>query len=135
MDTDVNTQFFSDAISPSLYAMPLPFKLLDKSRPYTIIDQKSTNGIMTFWTSEKKCFYGNNVEQKQVLEVFSVGRSFMKIDINALSEDDLIDLHRRITERLRFLSQTRAHHKMLQFKVGDRVSFKNRTIDPRSAAC
>jgi hypothetical protein len=48
----------------------------------------------------------------------------MKIDIASLSEDELIDLHRRITERLRFLSQTRAHHKMLEFKVGDRVSFK-----------
>jgi hypothetical protein len=48
----------------------------------------------------------------------------MKIDITSLSEDELIDLHRKITERLRFLSQTRAHTKMLQFKVGDRVSFK-----------
>jgi hypothetical protein len=48
----------------------------------------------------------------------------MKIDINQLTEDELIDLHRRITERLRFLSQTRAHHKMLEFKVGDRVTFK-----------
>lgn len=48
----------------------------------------------------------------------------MNIDITALSEDELIDLHHRITERLRFLSQTRAHHKMLEFKVGDRVSFK-----------
>ena len=48
----------------------------------------------------------------------------MKIDITQLAEDELIDLHRRITERLRFLSQTRAHHKMLEFKVGDRVSFK-----------
>ena len=48
----------------------------------------------------------------------------MKIDITALSEEELIDLHRRITERLRFLSQTRAHHKMLEFKVGDRVTFK-----------
>lgn len=48
----------------------------------------------------------------------------MKIDITTLSEDELIDLHRRITERLRFLSQTRAHHKMLEFKVGDRVNFK-----------
>ena len=47
----------------------------------------------------------------------------MKIDITALSEDELIDLHHRITERLRFLSQTRAHHKMLEFKVGDRVTF------------
>ena len=48
----------------------------------------------------------------------------MKIDITLLSEDELVDLHRRITERLRFLSQTRAHNKMLQFKVGDRVTFK-----------
>ena len=48
----------------------------------------------------------------------------MKIDINSLTEDELVDLHRRITERLRFLSQTRAHHKMLEFKVGDRVMFK-----------
>jgi hypothetical protein len=48
----------------------------------------------------------------------------MKIDITLLTEDELIDLHRKITERLRFLSQTRAHNKMLQFKVGDRVSFK-----------
>jgi len=56
----------------------------------------------------------------------------MKIDITTLSEDELIDLHRRITERLRFLSQTRAHHKMLEFKVGDRVSFKP---DDRPALC
>jgi hypothetical protein len=56
----------------------------------------------------------------------------MKIDITVLSEDELIDLHRRITERLRFLSQTQAHHKMLEFKVGDRVSFKP---DDRSALC
>ena len=48
----------------------------------------------------------------------------MKIDITLFTEDELIDLHRKITERLRFLSQTRAHNKMLQYKVGDRVSFK-----------
>lgn len=56
----------------------------------------------------------------------------MKLDITTLNEDELIDLHRRITERLRFLSQTRAHHKMLEFKVGDRVSFKP---DDRPALC
>lgn len=56
----------------------------------------------------------------------------MKIDITALSEDELIDLHRQITERLRFLSQTRAHHKMLEFKVGDRLTFKP---DDRPALC
>lgn len=48
----------------------------------------------------------------------------MKIDINSFTEDELVDLNRRIVERLRFLSQTRAHNKMLEFKVGDRVSFK-----------
>ncbi|MHB8845374.1 MAG: hypothetical protein ACYC7L_11590 [Nitrospirota bacterium] len=48
----------------------------------------------------------------------------MKIDITTLTEAELIDLNRRIVERLRFLSQTRAHNKMLEFKVGDRVSFK-----------
>lgn len=48
----------------------------------------------------------------------------MKVDITALTEEELIDLNRRIVERLRFLSQTRAHHKMLEFKVGDRVSFE-----------
>ena len=48
----------------------------------------------------------------------------MKIDITLLTENELIDLNRRIVERLRFLSQTRAHNKMLEFKVGDRVSFK-----------
>jgi len=48
----------------------------------------------------------------------------MKIDITLLTENELEDLNRRIVERLRFLSQTRAHNKMLEFKVGDRVSFK-----------
>ena len=49
-----------------------------------------------------------------------------------MSENELIDLNRRIVERLRFLSQTRAHHKMLEFKVGDRVTFKP---DDRPALC
>lgn len=48
----------------------------------------------------------------------------MKIDITLLTENELIDLNRRIVERLRFLSQTRAHNKMLEFKVGNRVNFK-----------
>ncbi len=48
----------------------------------------------------------------------------MNIDITTLTEEELIDLNRKIIERLRFLSQTRAHHKMLEFKVGDRVTFK-----------
>jgi hypothetical protein len=47
----------------------------------------------------------------------------MKIDIDKLSEEELIDLNHRIVERLRFLSQMRAHSQMLDFKIGDRVTF------------
>ena len=47
----------------------------------------------------------------------------MKIDIDRLNEDELIDLNHRIIERLRFLSQMRAHSRMLEFKIGDRVTF------------
>ena len=48
----------------------------------------------------------------------------MKINIDELTESELIDLNHRIVERLRFLNQMRAHTKMLEFKIGDRVSFK-----------
>jgi hypothetical protein len=48
----------------------------------------------------------------------------MKIEIDNLSEAELIDLNHRIVERLRFLSQARAHGRMLQFRIGDRVSFE-----------
>jgi hypothetical protein len=47
----------------------------------------------------------------------------MKLDIDKLSEEELIDLNHRIVERLRFLSQMRTHSKMLDFKIGDRVTF------------
>ena len=48
----------------------------------------------------------------------------MKIDINGLTEAELIDLNNRIVERLKFLNQARAHAQMLDFKIGDRVSFQ-----------
>lgn len=48
----------------------------------------------------------------------------MKIDIESLSEAELIDLNNRIVERLRFLSQARAHTQMLDFRIGDRVFFE-----------
>ena len=47
----------------------------------------------------------------------------MKIDIDKLSEAELIDLNHRIVERLRFLSQMRAHSQMLDLKIGERVTF------------
>ena len=48
----------------------------------------------------------------------------MKIDIDQLSEAELTDLHNRIVARLRFLQQMRAHVEMLEFKIGDRVTFQ-----------
>lgn len=48
----------------------------------------------------------------------------MKIDIDKLSEAELTDLNNRIVERLRFINQMRAHTQMLEFKIGDRVTFQ-----------
>ena len=48
----------------------------------------------------------------------------MGIDIDRLSEAELVDLNRRIVARLRLLAQVRAHAEMLRFKVGERVSFR-----------
>ena len=47
-----------------------------------------------------------------------------KIDIDKLSEAELIDLNHRIVERLRFLNHMRAHSQMLDFKIGERVTFQ-----------
>jgi hypothetical protein len=46
-----------------------------------------------------------------------------KINIDELTEAELVDLNHRIVERLRFLNQMRAHQQMLGFKIGDRVAF------------
>ena len=48
----------------------------------------------------------------------------MKIDIDRLSEADLVDLNHRIVERLRLLQQMRSHVQMLEFKIGERVQFQ-----------
>ena len=47
----------------------------------------------------------------------------MRIDIDKLTEAELIDLNHRVVERLRLLKQMRAHVEMLEFKIGDRVAF------------
>jgi hypothetical protein len=48
----------------------------------------------------------------------------MKIDIDRLTEAELIELNNKVVARLRFLAQMRAHAQMLQFNIGDRVSFQ-----------
>ena len=47
----------------------------------------------------------------------------MKIDIDTLTEDELIDLNHRVVERLRLIEQMRAHGSMLRFRIGQRVTF------------
>ncbi|MFZ2399655.1 MAG: hypothetical protein WAW31_13445 [Smithella sp.] len=47
-----------------------------------------------------------------------------KINIDILTETELIELNQRIVQKLRFLREARAHHKMMEFSVGDQVSFQ-----------
>ena len=46
------------------------------------------------------------------------------IDIDQLTEAELVDLNHRIVERLRLLEQLRAHRQMLTYRIGDRVTFQ-----------
>ena len=48
----------------------------------------------------------------------------MRIDIDNLTEAELVDLNHRIVARLRLLQDMRAHNRMLEFKIGDRVAFQ-----------
>ena len=47
----------------------------------------------------------------------------MTFQLDDLTEPELIDLNHRIVERLRYLQQSRAHQAMLDFRIGDRVTF------------
>ena len=47
----------------------------------------------------------------------------MMINIDRLTEAELIDLNHRIVARLNLLDQARAHQQMLAFAIGDRVAF------------
>jgi hypothetical protein len=47
-----------------------------------------------------------------------------RINIDHLTEAELVDLNHRIVERLRFMNQVRAHKAMLEFRIGDRVTFE-----------
>jgi hypothetical protein len=45
------------------------------------------------------------------------------IDIDFLTEEELIELNHKVVARLRFLSQMRSHSAMLDFRIGERVKF------------
>jgi hypothetical protein len=47
-----------------------------------------------------------------------------RINIDHLTEAELIDLNHRVVQRLRLMSQVHAHKAMLEFRIGDRVTFE-----------
>jgi hypothetical protein len=47
-----------------------------------------------------------------------------RINIDHLTEAELIDVNHRIVQRLRLTSQVHAHKAMLEFRIGDRVTFE-----------
>ena len=65
-----------------------------------------------------------NVDERGQIATSSIAEPCMKIDIDKLTEAELIDLNNRIVARLRFLGQMRAHAEMLEFRIGDRVEFR-----------
>jgi hypothetical protein len=48
----------------------------------------------------------------------------MAIDIDTLTESELLELNHRIVARLRVVRDMRAHVGMLEFRVGERVAFQ-----------
>jgi hypothetical protein len=60
----------------------------------------------------------------------SQSEEVVNMDIDQLTEAELIALHHRIVERLRFLEQMRAHGTMLAFSIGERVSFTPKDRPP-----
>jgi hypothetical protein len=47
----------------------------------------------------------------------------MKIDIDGLNEDELIELNHKVVARLRLLREMRSHAAMLDFRIGEKVRF------------
>lgn len=53
------------------------------------------------------------------------------IDIDRLSEAELLELNRRIVARLKILQEARTHRQMLGFNVGERVRFHPPGHEPK----
>lgn len=47
-----------------------------------------------------------------------------KIDIDSLSEPELVELNHKIVARLRFLREMRSHAEMMHFRIGEKVRFR-----------
>jgi hypothetical protein len=51
------------------------------------------------------------------------------IDIDGLTETELVHLNQKIIERLRMMRQIRAHVQMLDFHLGERVWFQTHQLE------
>ncbi len=47
-----------------------------------------------------------------------------RLDIDGLTEDELIELNQKVVARLRFLREMRSHVQMLDFRIGERIRFR-----------
>ncbi len=56
----------------------------------------------------------------------------MKLNIDPLTEPELIELNHKIVERLRLMRQIRSHKEMFRFKIGDRVRFHPSGHEPQT---
>ena len=56
----------------------------------------------------------------------------MKLNIDHLTEAELIELNHKIVERLRLMRQIRSHKEMFKFKIGDRVRFHPSGHEPQT---
>ena len=48
----------------------------------------------------------------------------MAINIDDLTEDELMELNHKIVERLKFLESIHSHNEMMKFNPGEQVSFQ-----------
>ena len=48
----------------------------------------------------------------------------MKIDIDSMGYEELVELNHKIVERLKFLDLMHTHKEMMQFNPGDQVCFE-----------
>ena len=48
----------------------------------------------------------------------------MKIEIDKLTYDELVDLNHKVVERLKFLDSMHHHNEMMKFNIGEKVTFE-----------
>jgi hypothetical protein len=63
-----------------------------------------------------------------MMPLWSGGMGMLEqVNLDALTESELIELNQRIVQRLRLMHQIRTHKDMLDFMVGERVEFESQS--------